>query len=482
MFKPVRKLIQITSLAAISAAAAHVAFASEEASPATPPHGEDQASAAEHNKIYDASKHQDVNPGDVFEIISELSEVWDVKTLEGRRVDHKLREAQVAAKAKDYALAERLFIEALNRDLNADERYWALLQMAATYQNAGERLRESMQSEDFSAIFGDRKMLNDETGGPAAYLVKASSVYEKFLALYKDDDLVPFVNLQLGRIYRRLGANELANSRFYNVINAALSIRPANIPAYEDVTTEAKQEIAETFFLQGKYKEAADFYNRLRLLDLTSEARQKALFKIAYSHYMLGNQAKAKIELEKFITEFPDSILVPESYYLLANLYSQQNEPQKAVSTVLALLSNSQVQTPRDQEIWLYWQKRAANELANQFYEQADYLSALRIYQAMWDLDTTAEWRAPTMYQIGLCFSRIQAPQKAVEIFDKIIQGEFWDKQKEEELYATHFGKPVNDDVKMIQDLAKWHAENKAWNIRASNRILRLLDIAEDGS
>ncbi len=433
-------------------------------------------------KIYDATKHREQDPGETFEVISEIADIWDVKKIQNKKIDHVLRDAQMASKANDYKLAEELFIKALNRKITSEERYWALLQMAAMYQRAGAYIQKSRQNEAFKTIFGERELLNDEAGGPIAHLVKASSVYEKFLALYKDDDLVPFVNLQLGRIYRKIGANELASARFYDVINATLKILPANIPAYEKVTLEAKQEIAETFFLQGKYKQSADFFGRLRLLELDSEARQKVIFKIAYSQYMLKNAAIAKTEFEKFLIEFPDSILTPESYYLLSKIYAQLNQPQNAVSAVLKLLGDSQVLNPKDKEIWLYWQKKAANEIANQFYEQSDYLSALKIYQAMWSLDTSAEWRAPTMYQIGLCFSRLDATQKAVETFDQLVKGVFWDEKKEAELYAKNFGKPVSDDVKTVQELAKWHAQNKAWNMKASNRIQRLMDLNQDGT
>ena len=434
------------------------------------------------NKVYDVSTHPEVAPEEVFSVISELSDVWNVEKLEGQRIDPKLRQAQVAAKGRDFLLAEQLFIEALNRDISKKERYWALLQMAAMYQREGDKVRKSTQNEAFMKTFGERAMLHDEAKGAIAHLVKAATVYEKFNGLYDKNDLVPFVNLQLGRIYRNIGTYELAKSRFYNVITAALNIRPANIPAYQDVVVEAKQEIAETYFLQGKYKEAAEFYARLKLLDIDNAARQEALFKVAYCQYMLDQHGPSQRGFEKFLVEFPDSILAPESHYLLADLYTLQNQPQKAVGAVLALLSEPSVKNPEDEAIWLYWQKKAGNELANEFYEQNDYMSALRIYQAMWTRDDSAQWRAPTMYQVGLCFAHLEAPLKAKEVFSSIIQGEFWDEDAEPELYAEKMGEPVSEDVRTIQELAAWHAKQIDWNTKAGNRIQSLMYMSEDGS
>lgn len=433
-------------------------------------------------ETYDATAHYDTEPGEVFEIITQLAEVWDVDALDSRDVDHKLREAQVAAKARDYKLAERLFIEALNRPLTARERYWTLLQMAATYQETGGLSLGGSQNAAFADYFGDRELLRDEGTQSLSNLVKATSVYEKFLQMYKGDDLAPFVNLQLGRLYRKLGAYEMAIERFYHVMNTALSIRPANIPAYRDVTTQAKQEIAETHFLEGDYQQAIEFFSRLKLVNLENDDRQVVLFKTAYSHYMIGENDQARSQLEKFLEEFPDSILAPESYYLLANIYTMTNQPQKAVNAVIALLEEPQVQDPRDQRIWLYWQKKAANELANEFYEQNDYLSALRIYQEMRKLDTTAEWRAPIMYQIGLCFTRMEAPQQGLQVFDNIIKGNFWDKESEPEIFEANADYQPSEDVKTLQELAKWHAKHIAWNIKASNRMQRLMELSEEGS
>lgn len=443
----------------------------------------DDAPANQLSKVYDASEHMTNPPEEVFEVITELTDVWDVEKNDLKHVHHKLREAQVAAKANDWLLAEELFIEALNTNITNKERYWALLQMAAMYQRAGNaEIRKSEQTDAFMRTFGEREMLHDESTGPIAKLVKAATVYERFIATFNDDDLVPFVNLQLGRLYRTIGTYELANSRFYNVITAALNIRPANIPAYKNVVIEAQHEIAETYFLQGKYKEAGEFYERLKLREITEAMHQEALFKIAYCQYMQGQHGPAEKGFQKFLVEYPSSILAPESYYLLANLYTLQNQPQKAVAAIYSLLSHRQVTNPEDKRIWNYWQKKTANEIANEFYEQRDYMSALQIYQTMFDLDHAPQWRAPTMYQIALCFNHLEAPKQAIEVFDRIANGEFWDAETESDLLAKNQGGDLGKDIQTIQDLAKWHAKQIGWNINASNRIQRLMYLGEEGS
>lgn len=451
-------------------------------SPAPQPQPEATPETDKDTALYDAGKHLDVEPAEVFDIITELQNVWEVDNIEARDIDHKLRQAQIAAKSNDFDLAEKLFIEALNRRLTKQERYWALLQMAAMYQRAGEQLHNEEQKEAFVQIFGSRELLRDQLGTTVGNLVKATSVYEKFVGLFEHDELIPFVDLQLGRLYRKMGAMDLSLNRFYDVINSSLNIRPANIPAYKDAVREAKKEIAENYFITGNYHKAIDYFSRLQLVELDSDERQEAVFKAAYSYYMVEDYLPARQQLEQLLQDFPESILAPESHYLLANIYTLQHQPQQAVDAVLTLLEHPGVKSPQDERIWLYWQKKAANELANEFYEQGDFVSALRIYQAMWDLDVTPAWRAPVMYQIGLTFAHLEAPQKAIEAFDVVVKGDFWDQNKEPKAFAEYNGQALGEDVTTLQELARWHAQHIMWDIKSSSRIQRLLDLSEEGS
>ena len=52
---------------------------------------------------------------------------------------------------------------------------------------------------------------------------KAAAVYEKLLAMFPDDPENPARYLELGRVYREAGLYDLAVSRFYSVLNAAIS-------------------------------------------------------------------------------------------------------------------------------------------------------------------------------------------------------------------------------------------------------------------
>ena len=433
---------------------------------------------------YDVTKEVAKPPSEIFKVITELRDVWDVETIKQNEMDVKLRQAQVAARSKDRKEAEALYIEALNRSLSDRERYWALLQMAANYQKAGDQIKSVRNDPAYRRYFGEDSNFTGQMGSVVNNLVKAAGVYEKFVSLFEKDDLVPFVNFQLGMIYRKLGATELSIERFYHVMNTALQVRQANIPAYRDIVNEAKMEIANTHFLLNNHEKAVEFYGRLDQVDLKPAKRQEALFKHAYSLYQRESYNRARNRLEAFVKDYPGSILTPESYYLLSDIYSIQDKPAEAVNAVTTLLEDPQIQNPSDAGVWKYWQKRTANELANEFYEQNDYMSALRIYQAMWDLDKKPSWRAPVMYQIGLTFSHLEAPQQALDMFDRIVKGEFYDEDEDINNRNDEFNEiAANDrDVQLIQELAQWHAEHLSWNMKAKNRMQRLLEANTEGS
>ena len=77
--------------------------------------------------------------------------------------------------------------------------------------------------------------------------------------------------------------------------------------------------------------------------------------------------------------------------------------------------------------LWIYWKKKTGNYLANKFFEEGDYHSSLRVYEAMREIDMSPDWRVPVLYQIALCQEKlglyIQAVETYQEVRDEVNQG-----------------------------------------------------------
>ena len=345
-----------------------------------------------------------------------------------------LEEAQLMAKIKDYRTSEKIFIKLLNSELEKELIQLVLLEMAEMYN------REGTYS-------------------------KSATTFERFIELYPTDHKLPKIYIKLGTIYREMGAFKLAVSRFYNVLNASLNIPGEEIESYKLITHRAQLEIAETYFLMGDYNSSSKFFSRLQLLNLQEDVRMEIRFKYAYARYMLGEYDSTIAILHNYSRDFPQSHLLPESHFLLANSYSRLGLNEKAVEQVLNLLSEVKTHSQYGDETWHYWKKKTGNQLANEFYENGDFLSALKIYQSMAQLSHNPEWQWPVIYQIGLCYERLRMHPNAKEAYFMLIEETEWKNEK----YV------ITENLESLKNLAQWRYNHLQWASNIDNRLKLLL-------
>jgi len=250
------------------------------------------------------------------------------------------------------------------------------------------------------------------------------ALYEKFIMEFPRDPEVPKLYLRLGRMYRESGATKTALAKFYNVLNVALSVPVDQLKEYQQVSHRAQLEIAETFFEMGSYDQAAKFFKRLLRIQLVEEDHQNVLFKYAYTLYLAGDYQESIPSMRSFLKDFSESELAPETRYLLSETYMRLNDPKSALKETLELLTSEVSKINTNPATWLYWKKRTGNRLANQFYQEANYMDALTIYRAMVDISGDPTWTWPVLYQVGLCYEKLDMKPKAIESYQKIIEGE----------------------------------------------------------
>ena len=140
-----------------------------------------------------------------------------------------------------------------------------------------------------------------------------------------------------------------------------------------------------------------------------------------------------------------------ETSYYLASSLKKLGRGREAFEVVVDLLRSQLSNDPDDLAQSAYWKRRAGNELANEFYQQGEYLSALSIYQSLARISDDPEWRWPAVYQIGLCFEHLELPERALEAYQAMLEG-----------------MPVSDadlvEVKVsLRDLARWRLDHVKW-------------------
>jgi TolA-binding protein len=216
---------------------------------------------------------------------------------------------------------------------------------------------------------------------------------------------------------------------------------------------KARFEIAETFADQGDIDEARKYYSRLQLLDLDPADRERVAFRGPQLEHALKHWSEAESGLNKFIHDFPQSGYLPEAHYLRAKSLEALGRKPEAVQEVIALLRGDEPKEPERARQADYWKRRTGNELANQFYEQGDFLGALSIYQALARVNGDPSWSWPAVYQVGLCFERLKMPSRAAEAYRAIINPD----------PAPPAGTKLTETLVSLRDMAKWRLEHLDW-------------------
>jgi tetratricopeptide (TPR) repeat protein len=281
---------------------------------------------------------------------------------------------------------------------------------------------------------------------------KAQQIYAQYLQRYPEDPGAPEVLLRQGLLYRQMGVNTLAVSKFYSVMSTALKLKLDNIEYYKNLVLQAQTEIADTFYVEGDFNESSDLYTRLLKGDSPSLNKQQIEFKLIRSLSYLTNLDETITRSQSFLERFPDFSDVPEVRFILANALTAAGRNADALKQVLLLLQSQQEKARNNPELWTYWQRRAGNEIANQLYKEADYLDALQIYQNLAALDTAPAWQAPALYQVGLVYEQLQQWQRATDIYGQIIARR-----------AELTGSNAPPSLSSLCEMAQWRKDYIAW-------------------
>ncbi len=282
---------------------------------------------------------------------------------------------------------------------------------------------------------------------------KAAAIFERLATEFPDSRRLPEVYMELGDIYRKMGAQELAISRYYKVLNSSLNVSFDQLEKYRQVSLNAKLAIAETHKEREEYQESYRLYEALFRLELKPVERLRVHYRMCYLLYELANYQRAVSHLKHFLDEYPESPHNPELRYLLAKSYERLNRKPEALREVVTILqaqTNMEAGYVDDAD---YWKRRTGNELANEFYENGDFRSALTIYQALARYSPAPAWRWPAIHQIGLCFERLGLPEKAKLAYEEIMDPET----------GQIADADLGDSLRSLREMAEWRLEHLNW-------------------
>jgi len=287
-------------------------------------------------------------------------------------------------------------------------------------------------------------------------LVKATQLFAQYLHLYPDDPTDPEVLLRQGLIYRQMGVTSLAISKFYAVMSTSLRLKLENLDYYKKLVLQAQIEIADTYYLEGRYTESSDYFNRLLKNPPADLDQAQIQYKLIRSLSALTNSVETVAHAQVFLDVFTNSLDVPEVRFLLADSLKKLGRNQESLKQVLVLLQSQRENVDKNPELWAYWQRRAGNEIASQLFKEGDYLDALQINLTLADLDKSPAWQLPVWYQTALLYEQLEQWQKASDTYDLILS-------RRGELDTSNSAPSLIS----LSDMAKWRKDYLAWQEKA---------------
>jgi len=271
------------------------------------------------------------------------------------------------------------------------------------------------------------------------------------------------VLLRLGALYRTQGAYEVASARYFRVLNTTLNFSSDDLEMVREIATKARFELAEMLTEQDRLDEAGEVYRKIELLDLSQEDRMTVRFRLACLAYEMKDFATAVTSFSELREDDQAGPYRLETAYYLAASLKALGRGRESFEVVVDLLQSQLSNDPVDLAQSAYWKRRTGNELANEFYRQGEYLSALSIYQSLARISDDPEWRWPAVYQIGLCFEHLELPERALEAYEAMLEGI-----------------PVTDadliDVDVsLRDLAHWRLDHIKWMLDYGERFRMMI-------
>jgi tetratricopeptide (TPR) repeat protein len=289
-------------------------------------------------------------------------------------------------------------------------------------------------------------------------LSRAEAIYSQYLQRWPGDTRTPAINLRQGEVFRDMGLPNLALTKFYGVMTAALALTNSQLAQYKELVLRAQVEIAETHYLMGKFKDAADYYSRLLAQNDPALDREQIEFRLIRSLEAVNEHDKAVSQAQDFLEHYPNSPEEPEVRYHLAQALKTQNRNTEALQQVQLFLKEERGKTTNDPAIWLYWQQRVGNEIGNELYQEGAYLEALPVYLALAQLDSTPAWQLPVRYQVGLTYEKLLQPRLAIEVYRNLLTNA-----------VPSLGTNLTPNLKAVTEMAAWRLNFLEWNERAES-------------
>lgn len=227
---------------------------------------------------------------------------------------------------------------------------------------------------DFQAVFNEAP--NSDLGSEALFwsadanyqMVEfgaASRQFADFIRRYPNSELTGAAKYSLGWSYFMMGDFENATAPFIDFLN---NYEPPSIALFPyDIDTRLR--IADSFYAQGKYAEAMEYY---RATIGAEPGGDYAMFQVANSHYRMNRNFEAVTEFRRLLRIYPFSRLREQAAYNIAYIYLNTGNYDQAIEEFRSVISRY----PGTE-----WAARSQYNIGDSYYNSGNFEAAINAYR-----------------------------------------------------------------------------------------------------
>lgn len=303
-------------------------------------------------------------------------------------------------------------------------------------------------------------------------LAQSVSLLSQFLTIFPDDERRADIQFQIGLLYREMQLYGEAVTAFYRVLNSIVVTGEVNLTKYLSLARRSQFEIARSHYFAEEWEQSLVILSRIELFELNPTDRESLLYYKAHATLKNGDREEGLRIVKNLLRTYPTSPLVPEMLYTKAEILAEMQQEENAIATLMELLEVSGLPNEAGNEAWSYWRQQAGNKFANRYFENQDFLAALRLYQGIAVLDESAIWQLSIVYQMALCFEKLGMYDRAEESLRFVSQGV-------EEL-SDDKEKPADVVLAQLNERAKWRLDMLQWRAGLErDRLPMLAEVAD---
>ncbi|MCL5268514.1 MAG: tetratricopeptide repeat protein [Bacteroidetes bacterium] len=322
--------------------------------------------------------------------------------------------AETYFKTRDYADAKRVYQQMLNASSSDTLKAFSaarLIDIDYLTNNAKDADLEAAKFREAYPNAGDRylaRFLVDK----AEYLIRVKSYTEarRFLEKVKSDynntPAYPTALLDEARILVEVGDLAKAQQKLEDLLKKY----PGSSAA-----PEAHLQLGNIYYAHEKYQDAIDNFRAIYLDSLADRSVMRDAMSRLISSYESVGMYEGALEVDrKFITMFPEDPSIMDKRIQVGILYEEMNYLDQALLTFQDLVK----QASRDHQAELHYYIGAIYD------DKGDYANAILEFLKVPYLvspNPAVDWAAQAYYMAGKCYEKLNKPNEAIAMYQKII-------------------------------------------------------------